>query len=101
MRTLTVLCMLAASAHAAAQMPREALHTDAQQALRAHLANRVSSRIAVVPVDDALTSSVKDVRDREVLDRIETEFDQLLQGRPLTPGIALTEGQLQRFEQQV
>lgn len=106
MRTRTLIFLLAVSLDcwgqpsAQAELPSlAAMPPDARQSLRERLSNRLSERIAAVRVDEGLSTQVKAVHDREVLRRIEVDFDKLLGGRVPGAGPTVPVSELNRFRQ--
>lgn len=103
MKAALYLFLLAGSATALAQpalapAPEKPMPADARRALHERLPERLGSKIAITGIDTAVTTDVKNVRDPEVRKRIEQDFEELLERRPISATNDFSALRMQQFE---
>lgn len=76
----------------------QAMPADARAALHGGLSKRVASRLAAGGVDSNIADDVTKLKAKPVVDKIESDFDELVQRRPLAQGLLLSHPMRQQFE---
>lgn len=95
--TALSLLMLSMQCHGQVRS-HEAMPSDAQQALHIQLSKRLGERLEMRGVDPALVSNVKALRDRQVLDKIDGDVDEIASRRLSAREAMLSPGSLRELE---